>query len=486
MRERSLGLNAFLNGLRSILNLLFPLITFPYISRILSVQGIGNYNFSNNYVNYFILIAGLGIPTYAVREGAKYRDDKEKINNFSNQIFTINIVSTVIAYALLIISLLVFRNLSNYISCILIFSLQILFTTIGTEWIYTIYEDYSYITIRSIVFKIISIIFLFILVRKPEDYLWYATITVFAGVGSNILNFIHAKSFCDIKIVKNINWQYHLKPIMIIFATSVAVTIYVSSDTTILGLMKSDYAVGIYSTSVKIYSIAQSLLSAVLTVAIPRLAMLLGQHRMKEYSQILSNLINVLATFALPATVGLIMLSKEIIIIIAGYKFLPSVSSLKIISWAIIFSIFSWIFNQCVLIPARREDKSFRNTIVTAVVNIILNILLIPFYSYNGTSFSTVLAEFMVMCMNGYSARDIIKPIIFSKKNIKNWVSIVIGCVGIVIICLLCNWGWNSTLLKTCTSIILSIPLYFSILLVCKNDVAVSVLKKIANLKNDK
>lgn len=158
--KKSIGMNAFLNGLRSVLNLLFPLITFPYVSRVLSVSGIGIYNFSNTYISYFILIAGLGIATYAIREGAKYRNDRRKIEEFSSQIFSINMIATVIAYVLLFASLLIFKNLSNYVSCILIFSLQILFTTLGTEWIYTIYEDYAYITVRSIFFKVISIFLL--------------------------------------------------------------------------------------------------------------------------------------------------------------------------------------------------------------------------------------------------------------------------------------------------------------------------------------
>ena len=185
MKKKSLGLNAFLNGLRSVLNLIFPLITFPYISRVLSVNGIGIYNFSNTYIGYFILIAGLGIATYAVREGAKYRDNKEQIEEFSSEVFSINILATVIAYILLLLSLVIFKNLNNYVACILIFSIQILFTTLGTEWIYTIYEDYTYITIRSIIFKILSIILLFIFVKRPSDYLIYAAITVLASVGSN-------------------------------------------------------------------------------------------------------------------------------------------------------------------------------------------------------------------------------------------------------------------------------------------------------------
>ena len=354
MNKKSLGINALLNGLRSALNLIFPLITFPYVSRILSVDGMGIYNFSNTYVSYFVLIAELGIATYAVREGAKYRDNKEKIELFSNQIFTINIISTVVAYILLLISLLVFKNLNKYISCILIFGLQIIFTTIGTEWIYTIYEDYAYITIRSIIFKILSVILLFIFVRNTNDYLWYATITVLSGVGSNVFNFIHAKSFCNIKIVKHVKWKYHLKPILIIFASTVAVTVYVSSDTIILGLLKNDYAVGIYGVAVKIYTMVSGLISGLLVVTIPRLAMLIGRRRVKEYIHILQEVLNTLSVLGLPAAVGLVMLSKEVILIIAGPKYLSGTLSLQIIVWALIFSNFSNIFNQCILIPTKR------------------------------------------------------------------------------------------------------------------------------------
>lgn len=486
MKNKSLGLNAFLNGFRSVLNLIFPLITFPYISRVLYVSGIGIYNFSNTYISYFILIAGLGIATYAVREGAKYRNDKEKIKVFASQVFSINVIATLIAYVLLFLSLVMFKKLSNYVSCILIFSLQILFTTLGTEWIYTIYEDYAYITVRSIVFKIISIILLFILVRKPSDYLWYATITVFAGVGSNILNFVHARSFISIKLTLKTNWKYHLKPILVIFASAVAVTIYVSSDTTILGILKNDYAVGIYSTSVKIYQIAQSLLSAILTVTIPRLAMLWGQKRRKEYNDVLTKVINTLGILVLPASIGLIMLSREVVLIIAGHKFLPSVNSLRIITWAIIFSIFAWIFSDCVLIPAKREGKVLRNTLITAAINVALNFVFIPTMSYDGTSLSTVLAELSVMIMNGYSCRDIIKPIIFKKETLKNLLESIIGCIGIVVVCLLCQWGWHSMIWKTIFSIVLSIPMYGAILILLGNKIATSMLENVLSIVKSK
>lgn len=481
MKKRSLGINALLNGLRSALNLIFPLITFPYVSRILSVDGMGIYNFSNTYVNYFVLIAGLGIATYAVREGTKYRDNNKKINTFASQIFTINIISTTIAYILLIGSLIIFKNLNNYVSCILIFGLQILFTTIGTEWIYTIYEDYQYITVRSILFKIISIILLFLLVRTAKDYLIYAGITVLASVGSNVLNYIHAKTFCNIKLTKNTNWKYHLKPILIIFASSVAVTLYVSSDTTILGLLKDDYSVGIYGVAVKIYTMASGLISGLLVVTIPRLSMLIGKRKVKEYKRILQEVINTLSVLGLPVAIGLIMLSKEVILIIAGNKYLPGTSSLQIITWALIFSNFSIIFNQCVLIPLKRESKTLRNTVITGLVNVGLNFIFIPLWSYNGTALSTVIAEFMVMSLNCWSARDYIGPILCSKKTLKSIFDSIIGCIGIAIICILLKIGIISLIVRTILSIILSTIIYGAILVALKNEIVIALLSKIRN-----
>lgn len=479
MKKKSLALNAFLNSFRSILNILFPLITFPYISRKLSVDGIGIYNFSNSIVSYFLLIAALGIGTYAVREGAKYRDNKEKITQFSSEVFTINIFSTLIAYILLFLCLIVIPKLHNYFWCILIFSLQIFFTTIGTEWIYQIYEDYTYITIRSIIFQIISIILLFIFVRNPQDYLNYAAITVFSAVGSNVLNFIHARKYCRIHIVFHFNWKKHIVPILILFAAGIANMIYVNSDITLLGLMKNNYVVGIYSVSSKVYSLIKTLISALLIVTIPRLALLFGSNRIKEYKNILFNLTNTLVVLALPVSIGLFMLAKEVVLIISGPNYLRAVDSLRILCFAYIFSILSWILSDCVLIPAKREKKVLNSMVFSAMLNIIFNIVLIPLWNENAAAISTVLAEMCMFIMNYHYSKDIVYGIFKSKELLKNFVTSIIGCVGIIIICMLCDLGWQSIILKTVFSVILSTIIYGSILVLLKSNMIIGIIQKV-------
>ena len=482
MKKKSLGINAFLNSLRSILNILFPIITFPYVSRVLQVKGIGIYNFSNSIVSYFSLIAALGISTYAVREGAKIRDNIHEISQFASEIFTINIFSTLISYILLFLCLFAFSKLHNYAACILIFSLQIFFTTIGTEWIYQIYEDYGYITLRSIIFQILSLVLLFIFVRGPQDYLKYAVITIFSAVGANIFNFIHARQFCRIRVVWHFNWRVHLAPILIIFGANIANMIYVYSDITLLGLMKSNYIVGLYSVSSKIYQIVKTLIAALLMVTIPRLAMLFGKNRLKEYKSILFSLTNTLVLIALPASVGLVMLSKEIVLLISGKEYLRATNSLAILSLAYIFSILAWILTDCVLIPSKREKYVLRSMGSSAILNVLLNIILIPPMNEDAAALSTVLAEMCMFIVNYHYVKDLVSDIFTSRKFFKNLMDSFVGCIGIVIVCLLCRWGWDSTIMMTISSIVLSIAMYGAILVLMKNAIIFSWLKKVKDI----
>ena len=165
---KSLKKNAILNSIRNILRLIFPLITIPYVSRMLGVENVGKYSFAFSIISYFIILSKLGIETFAVREGSKYRDNKAKFNDFASEIFTINILSTLISYILLIICLFFLPQLSEYKLLIEILSLEILLTTLGCEWVYIINEDYTYITIRSIIFQTISLIMLLTFIKNQN------------------------------------------------------------------------------------------------------------------------------------------------------------------------------------------------------------------------------------------------------------------------------------------------------------------------------
>ena len=419
-----------LNAIKGLLSVLFPLITFPYVSRVLGVDNLGRYNFVNSIISYLLLLAGLGINTYAIREGARIRDDRERIELFGREMLSINILSTVFSYLLLFILLLAVSRLEDDRSLLLIFSLQIIFKTIGVEWVYSIYEDYIYITLRSIVFQVISLILLFLFVKTKDDIDIYALITVLSAVGSNLLNYIHSKSYCDLRPVWQIRWKAHLRPILILFAMSATVTIYVSSDITILGFLCGDYTVGIYSVSVKVYNIVKTILSSVLIVSVPRLSLLLGKNDMVRFSESADDIYKTLLTLVSPAIVGIIVLRKEIVLLFSTSDYISAITSLSLLSIALFFCMGAWFWGQCILIPFKEESTVFKITIFSAVVNIGLNFILVPVWRENAAAITTIVAEGLSFVLCAYVGRKYLQV----KKLLVHYIKIAIGCIVIYFI----------------------------------------------------
>lgn len=475
MKKKSLVLNAALNGLRNILNLIFPLITFPYVTRVLSVSGIGEYNFANSIVSYFLLLAGLGVSKYGVREGAKYRDDIEKESKFVSEVFTINMVATILAYILLAVVIAFSDQVNRYAITVIIFSLQIFFTTIGVEWLFSMYEEYAYITIRSIIFKIISVVLLFLFVRDKNDVGIYAAITVFSSVGSNILNYIRARKMVHIRFRFRFDWNKHLKSIMILFASSIAIQIYVNSGITILGFMKDTYTVGLYSVSSKIYTIVKNGLAAILIVTIPRLSMLWGKNLVREYKTLFKDIFNGLLLVMFPSMVGLIMLSKQVVLIISGEEYISAVSSLRILCLALICSIISWIFNDGVLIPTKREKYALYSTIISAILNIIASFLLIGRWGQDAAALAVLIAEAAGMIMNIYWSRDIIKL----KDILETHFGAIIGCIIIIVECALVNRYISGNIVSTIVAIIVSVLTYTIMLIIFKDRFSQTFLNRL-------
>uniref|UniRef100_UPI0011C80E3E oligosaccharide flippase family protein n=1 Tax=Robinsoniella peoriensis TaxID=180332 RepID=UPI0011C80E3E len=184
-KSKSLKLNALLNTVKTVLGIIFPLITFPYISRILSVNSIGSYNVASSIISYCLLAAGLGVSTYAIREGSQYRNDYKKMRQFTSEVFTINMYSTVSAYLILIICAIYVPVLRTYNIFLAILSVQIFFSTIGTNWLCNIYEDFLYITIRTLAFQILSLFFMFVFVKDETDIYAYLIILTAANCVPN-------------------------------------------------------------------------------------------------------------------------------------------------------------------------------------------------------------------------------------------------------------------------------------------------------------
>ena len=477
MNENSITKNAILNGCRNLLNLIFPLITFPYVSRTLLVEELGQYNFANTFVGYFTMLAALGIETYAVREGAKYRSDPEAFSRFVSQIFSINVVSTALSYLLMFLLTFFSEAFADYRALIVILGLQILFTTIGTEWVYTACEDYTYITVRGIVFRVLSIVLMFVLVRAPGDVLQYAAVITFATVGSGICNALHLRRFCHLHFSVHIDWKRHLPPVLVIFASNIAIWVYVNSDITMLGFLKSDYEVGIYSVSTKIYSIVKGLLSAVLLVTIPRFSQFLGLGKTKEFRSLLARLLAVMSALTLPAITGLFMLSRDVVLCISGEKYLQAQWSLEILCFALLFAMYGWILNSCVLIPAKREKLVLRSSVISAVLNVGLNFIFIPLWAERGAAFTTLLSEALMTVLNTWNARDLLHGLLREYQLPREILTSLLSCAGIVAVCWFCGLHIQSQWIRVAVSVPVSAAVYGGLLLVTGNKAVREMVK---------
>lgn len=471
-RQKSLKLNMMLNAIKGIMSIIFPLITFPYVSRVLGVINIGRYNFANSVISYFILIAGLGIGTYAIREGSRFRNNKSRFKVFADEMFSINIVSTIISYAIFFALLISVAKFHDYRDILLILSLQVAFKTIGVEWIYSIYEDYAYITIVSIMFQAISLVLMFSFVKNENDVYIYAFITVVSSVGSNLLYYIHAKKYCKINIVKEIDWHKHIKPILVMFAMAVTVTIYVSSDVTILGIICGDYTVGIYSVSVKVYSIIKTVLSSVLTVSIPRLSFMLGVDDNERFRETASDIYSTLLTVVLPAITGIIVLRKHIVLLLANESYIAATSSLTLLMLALFFCMGSWFWGQCILVPVKKEGTVVKVTVASAVVNIVLNFILIPIWKENAAALTTIIAEAMAFIWCWYNGQKYANI----KGSVSTLVKVLLGCVGILIVSIVCNILFGTGVTYMISTVVGAVIVYGVIEVALRNEAVWSIL----------
>lgn len=465
MKQKSLGVNALLNGVKQCCSIIFPLITFPYISRVLGSNGYGKYSFSNSVTNYFILLAALGIYTYAIREGAKIRDDQKAINQFCSQVFSINVCSAAISLLLLFSMVFFLPKFSGYKAYILIQSTSIVMAVIGTDWINGIFEDYFYITVRYIAVQCICLLAMFVFVRQPEDIIPYCIISVLATNGGNLINIFYVRKYAKIKFTFNMDLKRHLLPLLILFVNSIAITIYVNSDITMLGFFESDAQVGVYSFASKIYNLLKQLINAVVVVSVPRIAYIL-KNKSEEYEMFINKIFSALNIILLPIIVGMFCMSDSMILLAGGEQYISGEAALKILSVATLFAIYASLFTNCVLIVNGQEKYCLEATVVSAIVNVAMNLVLMPRLGMIGAAITTVLAEFVNCMMQIYFSRTFFD---WKMLDIKSVESCLCGSVAIGIICILCNQYFDRSLWRMISASLISVMVYAGILIVMKN-----------------
>lgn len=397
--KKSIKLNAVLNIVRVIGTIVIPLCVTPYVARVLGVTIMGKINFGNAVVSYFSLLASLGVYSYAVREGTAVRNSWQKMSCFASEIFRLNLFTTVIASILLLFCVRFVSIFSDYSFIILLQAANIVFTTLGVEWIYAIYEDYVYITVRTLVIQLFFMICVFSLVKKLEHLYLYLWINMLSGFLRGVINHFRSRRYCNVNPFRiKINYN-HIRPILYIFFSTVASTIYTNIDITMIGVIKDDYQVGIYSMAVKICNVFKQIIFAGIDVTMPRLSYMAKVNR-EDYDGFLYKTVHIVILLVVPLISGAIIQCKNIIWLFLGEAYRDAEQSLIILLVAILFGVAAYFVMHAMLLPFGMENLLLKATLCGALANLMLNGVMIPVWGIKGAAIATLVSELAVFLVS--------------------------------------------------------------------------------------
>lgn len=463
-KEKSLKKNFCMNAILTMSQFIFPLITFPYVSRILLAEGTGKVSFATSIISYFAMFAQLGIPTYGIRACAQVRNDKKKLSKTAQEIFIINIIMSILAYIVFFIALCNVPRLKDEKTLLIIVSATIFFNAIGMEWLYKALEQYTYITIRSVIFKFIALIAMFLLIHQQSDYIIYGAISIFASSASNIFNFFNVHKYISLRPVGEYNFKQHLKAVSVFFALSCAATIYVNLDTVMLGFMKTNVVVGYYNAAVKIKTILVSIVTSLGTVLLPR-ASYYVEHGLKEdFYRITKKAINFVFLVATPLMLYFMFFAKEGIFFLSGNTYGGAIVPMQIIMPTLFFIGLTNIMGMQILVPLGKENIVLYSEIVGAVVDLAINYILIPKYASAGAAIGTLVAEIAVWIVQYIYLRKQIKD---AYKNVRYGILILALFLG-SIASLWVKKVFSGSFIVLLNSAILFFGVYFIVLTIAK------------------
>lgn len=475
---KSVKVNYIYNMLNTVTQMLFPVITFPYASRILMADGIGQVNFFSSIIQYVVLLSSLGIPLYAVRESARVRNDAKELSRVSMEIMLLHLILTVLGYLIIFILCFTVEEISSSLPLFLLLSTNIIFNAIGCHWLFQGVEDFKYITIRGLVVKAASLIALFLLVHTREDLLWYGAYTVIGTVGGNIFNLWRIRLYVKPRwhSFQELHPFRHLKPCLRIFALNLIISIYCNLDLVMLGFLKDNSAVGYYTGAHKIVHMLMGITTSLGTVMLPRLANLLAVGKTDEFRRLSQKAIDFIIMIATPLSLGLIAASSPIIHLFCGHSYEPSITTLQIIAPVILIIGLSNVMGIQILYPQGKEHLVMICTGIGAVLNCIINLCLIPTYGSDGAAIGTLIAESGVTISMWFIGKRYLN-LRLKRQHLVVLFSALIMFGACLTVSAWCENDWMQVIIMPVVATIV----YGFLLLVSKDTIAIEVMMQLKN-----
>lgn len=422
--------NLTYNLMYQVLIIIIPLITTPYISRIIGKEGVGIYSYTYSVANYFVLFSLLGINNYGNRIVAKYKDDKEKLSLEFISLYTFQFITSAIMICVYYIYISCFDN--KYFIYSIVQSIYVISAMAEINWLFFGLEKFKLTVIRNTIIKTISTICIFVFVKKADDLIIYTLILASSSLLSQMSLWPFVKK--EIKFVKPKikDITKHIKPDFILFIPVIAVSLYKIMDKIMLGNMSEVAQVGLYDSAEKIISIPITFITAFGTVMLPRATNLLSNNDEEKVKEYLKNSIMILIFISIPITLGLITIANKLTNLYFGIEFSDASGIMQILSISIVFMAIANVIRTQYLIPKEKDKEYIISVFCGAIINLIINAFLIPIYKAKGAAIGTVFAEFSVFALQLYFFKE--KKIIY-----QNWKKILQFIISAIIMYLVIN-----------------------------------------------
>lgn len=389
--------NFIYSSILTISTYIFPLIVFPYVSRVLGVHNIGACNFIDSIIHYFILFSMMGMNVLGIREVAKSKGDIEKLSATFSSLLLLNLIFTSFALITLVLSINLVPKFHQYKEMLYIGAAKLIFNSLLIEWFYKGIEDFKYITIRTLVIKCIYVVSIFCLIRSESDYIRYFSLNVLMVVINAIVNIFHAKTKVILKPANCSTIGKYLKPFIILGVYQLLTSMYTTFNVAYLGFECGDLEVGNYTTATKLYGVILGLFSAFTGVMLPRMSSLISEGKVEDLVKYIGKSVDILFMFAMPMITISIVYAPQIIGILAGKGYSGAILPMRIIMPLMLVIGYEQILVLQILTPLGKDKAILMNSIVGAIVGIILNLILVPIYASIGSSIVWFISELMVL-----------------------------------------------------------------------------------------
>lgn len=472
--SNSLVLNSVFNIIYKGFTAIFPLITTVYVSRTLLPEDLGAITYANTIVSYFVILASLGIPNYGIKAIAQNSDSSEGRNSVYSELFLLNLVSTsffILLYFCLVNNFQYFfarRTLFNIMGSMLVLNI------FNIDWLFQGMEKYGIIALRGTIVRMLSFVLVLLFVKNQEDFLNYAIILCIGLAGNYILNVINSRKYVKFTF-KHLNIKKHLKPVLILLASSIATEIYMMLDTVMIEYFKGEASVAYYSNAMKLVRTLYTLVIALVATFYPRISYFISHKDYERSNKLLRNGVEIVTTIAIPCSVGLFFGADHIVNVLYGDQYVSTIPILKVLGWLLIIFVFAYLLGHIVLMATGNEKSILRATICGAVTNAILNGMLIPKFGGVGAALASVSAELMVtsiLIIQGSKSYTL-------HLNMHFLSSIVLSNIGLGVVLALVRNHLTYNILGLVCLIFIGIFTYAIFMLATKNDLILSLFKRL-------